>query len=158
MKIYAPLQPLPPALTPCGEACTQGLRATLAFHLWDTCTAREPYKCCSRAVQVWNKGGRTGKNQFTVPPKSSSSSSQGLIPASMPPSSFTETTHCALFPPAAAVIVAFPALTAVTTPEEETVATEASDELQLTVLSVASAGATVAVKVIVLPFSKERLV
>ena len=52
--------------------------------------------------------------------------------------------------PALALMVAEPSLMAVTTPSE-TVATEASEVLQVTVLSVASSGFTVAVRVTVSP-------
>ena len=46
-----------------------------------------------------------------------------------------------------AVIVAVPIVSAVTTPSSSTVATAVSEELQVTFLFVASAGATVAVSV-----------
>ena len=60
----------------------------------------------------------------------------------------------AVFSPALAVMVAVPTLIATTTPLV-TVATEASEVLQVTVLSVASAGLTVAVKVTVSPAFNE---
>ena len=52
------------------------------------------------------------------------------------------------------VIVADPAFTAVTFPELSTLATEASDDFQLTALFVASDGATVAVRVSELPSTR----
>ena len=55
--------------------------------------------------------------------------------------------------PALAVIVAVPTLIALTTPFS-TVATEASEVVQVTVLSVALLGLTVAVRVSLLPFSR----
>ena len=61
------------------------------------------------------------------------------------------------FSPAFAVMVAEPTSLAVTTPLL-TVATEASEELQVTVLSVALSGLTVAVKVTVSPAFNEALV
>ena len=59
---------------------------------------------------------------------------------------WTDTAHWADFSPAAAVMVTFPGLRAFTLPPV-TVATDASDVLQVTVLSVASSGLTVAVRV-----------
>ena len=59
---------------------------------------------------------------------------------------WTVTAHWADFSPAAAVMVTFPGLRAFTLPPV-TVATDASDVLQVTVLSVASSGLTVAVRV-----------
>ena len=58
----------------------------------------------------------------------------------------TVTAHAADFSPAVAVMVTFPGLRAFTLPPV-TVATAASDVLQVTVLSVASSGLTVAVRV-----------
>ena len=58
----------------------------------------------------------------------------------------TVTTHVAVLPPAFAVIVAVPSFTAVTFPLA-TVAMVASEEVHVTVLSVASSGLTVAVRV-----------
>ena len=58
----------------------------------------------------------------------------------------TVTAQVAIFSPAFAVMVAVPAVTAVTLPSF-TVATAAFEELQVTVLSVASSGFTVAVSV-----------
>ena len=55
---------------------------------------------------------------------------------------FTVTRSVADLPPAVAVIVAVPALTAVTLPEASTVATDVSDDVQLTARSVAFDGAT----------------
>ena len=62
----------------------------------------------------------------------------------------TVTAQVAALSPALAVMVAEPTFLAVTTPSL-TVATEASDVLQVTVLSVASSGLTVAVRVTVSP-------
>jgi hypothetical protein len=73
-----------------------------------------------------------------------------------PPPDVTVTAHVALFPPAAAVIVQDPAATAVTTPDEETVATAVELLDHDTVLSVASAGRTVAVNVLDWPTDKLR--
>ena len=58
---------------------------------------------------------------------------------------------------AVAVIVAVPSETAVTTPFSSTVATDVSDELQVTDLSVASLGLTVAVRVNVSPMLRDFL-
>ena len=58
----------------------------------------------------------------------------------------TVTSQAAVLSPALAVIVAVPSLTAVTTPPS-TVATSGSDEVQVTVLSVALSGFTVATRV-----------
>ena len=69
----------------------------------------------------------------------------------------TVTTQVALFSPALAVMVAVPAATAVTTPFS-TVATVASEVVQVTVLSVASAGVTVAVRVTVSPSVRAAVV
>ena len=62
----------------------------------------------------------------------------------------------AVFSPALAVIVAVPIFLAVTTPLE-TVTTVASDVVQVTVLSVASSGPTVAVRVTVSPTSSDAV-
>ena len=56
------------------------------------------------------------------------------------------------------VIVAVPSLTAVTSPSALTVATDSSDEDQLTTLSVALSGLTVAVRVVFPPSTRERVV
>ena len=58
---------------------------------------------------------------------------------------------------AVAVIVAVPSETAVTTPFSSTVATDVSDELQVTDLSVASFGLIVAVRVNVSPILRDFL-
>ena len=63
----------------------------------------------------------------------------------------------AVFSPAFAVMVAVPNFLAVTTPLE-TVATVASEVVQVTVLSVASSGPTVAVRVTVSPTFREAQV
>lgn len=52
------------------------------------------------------------------------------------------------------VMVAEPAALAVTTPEEETVATDVLLDDQVTALLVALEGETVAVRVVVLPYSR----
>ena len=72
--------------------------------------------------------------------------------------SLTVTAQVADFSPALAVIVAVPAFTAVTLPFESTVATDVFDELQLTVLSVALSGFTVAVSVVLSPSVSESSV
>ena len=69
----------------------------------------------------------------------------------------TVTSHVAVLSPALAVMVAVPTFFAVTTPFE-TVATVSSEELQVTVLSVASDGFTVAVRVTVSPALSEAVV
>ena len=73
---------------------------------------------------------------------------------------FTVTAQRAVLPPSlvVTVIVALPPPLAVTTPEEETVATEVLLEDQLTVLSVALDGVTVAVSVAVSPSVKVNCV
>ena len=58
---------------------------------------------------------------------------------------------------AVAVMVAVPSATAVTTPFSSTVATDVSDELQVTDLSVASFGLIVAVRVNVSPILRDFL-
>ena len=65
--------------------------------------------------------------------------------------------HVALWSPALAVMMAVPTLMAVTTPLF-TVTTDASEVVQVTVLSVASSGLTVAVRVTVSPAWREALV
>ena len=75
-----------------------------------------------------------------------------VIPVGSIVAALTVTEQVADFPPAAAVMVAEPAATAVTFPSL-TVATFASEVDQVTVLSVASEGATVAVNVTVPPIS-----
>ena len=65
--------------------------------------------------------------------------------------------HVAVLLPALAVMVAVPTFFAVTTPLE-TVATVWSDVVQVTVLSVASLGLTVAVRVTVSPALSDALV
>ena len=74
-----------------------------------------------------------------------------------PVGTVTVTAHSAVLPPHFAIIVAFPAFTAVTLPLT-TLATNSSDEVQLTFLSVASSGFTVAVNCAVSPTAKERVV
>ena len=69
----------------------------------------------------------------------------------------TVTVHVAFFPPQVAVIVALPAFTAVTTPFWSTVATDFFEVVQVTVLSVALSGLTVAVRVPVSPSVNVRL-
>ena len=64
---------------------------------------------------------------------------------------FTVTSHVARFSPAFAVMTAAPSLTAVTLPSLSTVATVSSELLQVTVLSVASSGLTVATSVSLSP-------
>ena len=59
---------------------------------------------------------------------------------------------------AVAVIVAAPALTAVTVPSGATVATEVSEDAQFKALLAAFPGVTVAVKVVVLPTSSDTVV
>ena len=70
---------------------------------------------------------------------------------------FTVTTHCTDIPPAVAVIVAVPTPFAVTVPLD-TVATEVLELLHVTVLSVAFVGATVAVRVSEVPFTRLKVV
>ena len=70
---------------------------------------------------------------------------------------FTVTTHCADIPPAVAAIVAVPTPFAVTVPLD-TVATEVLELLHVTVLSVAFVGATVAVRVSEVPFTRLKVV
>ena len=70
---------------------------------------------------------------------------------------FTVTLHVAVLSPAFAVMTADPAFSAVTLPFS-TVATVASDVLQVTVLSVASSGFTVAVSISLPPSVKIRSV
>ena len=65
--------------------------------------------------------------------------------------------HVAVLLPALAVMVAVPTFFAVTTPFE-TVAIVSSEELQVTVLSVASSGFTVAVRVTVSPALSDAVV
>ena len=74
-------------------------------------------------------------------------------------SSVTVTWQVAVLLPSAVVtvMVAVPAFTAVTLPLS-TVATEVSEDFHVTALLVAFAGATVAVKVVVLPSSKDTAV
>ena len=60
-------------------------------------------------------------------------------------------------PPAVAVMVTVPAFLAVTTPSLSTVATDSSLDFHVTVLSVASAGATVAVRVVEAPSTSSCL-
>ena len=69
----------------------------------------------------------------------------------------TVTEHVALFPPAKAVMVAVPAATAVIKPDVETVATPLLLLDQVTVLSVAFSGRTVAVKDWVSPTVRDML-
>ena len=52
------------------------------------------------------------------------------------------------------MIVADPSQMAITVPSDETVAIDGEDEVHLTVLSVASSGSTVAIRVVVSPSSK----
>ena len=80
-----------------------------------------------------------------------------LLRVTEPVGTVTVTAHSAVLPPHLAVIVAFPALTAVTLPLS-TLATDSSDEVQVTVLSVASSGFTVAVNCAVSPTANERTV
>ena len=70
----------------------------------------------------------------------------------------TVTSQVAVFSPALAVMVAVPTDTALTLPVASTVAMAALEELQVTVLSVASAGVTVATRVRVSPSTKAALV
>ena len=74
-----------------------------------------------------------------------------------PVGTVTVTAHSAVLPPHFAVMVALPALTAVTLPLS-TLATDASDEVQATFLSVASSGFTVAVSCAVSPTANDRVV
>lgn len=78
----------------------------------------------------------------------------------MPPVSYYFTTilHVAFFVPAFAVIVAFPAFFAVTTPFAFTVATFVFEEVNVTFLSVAFEGATVALSLTFLPLDKVTFV
>ena len=69
----------------------------------------------------------------------------------------TVTSHVAVLSPALAVMIAAPTFFAITTPFE-TVAIVSSEELQVTVLSVASSGFTVAVKVTVSPARSDAVV
>ena len=69
----------------------------------------------------------------------------------------TVTTHSAVLPPHFAVTVALPDLMAVTLPLS-TFVTDSSDDDHVTVLSVASSGLTVAIKVAVSPTAKESVV
>ena len=69
----------------------------------------------------------------------------------------TVTVHVAVFPlEEDAVMVAVPALTAVTSPYAETAATDSSDDVHVTVISVAFSGRILAVKVAVSPSIKLR--
>ena len=70
----------------------------------------------------------------------------------------TVTEQVAVLSPAFAVTVAVPAFTAVTLPPASTVATEASEVLQLTVLFVALDGLTVAVSVALSPSFRLKVV
>ena len=81
-----------------------------------------------------------------------------LTPVTDTVAAFTVTAHVAVLAPSfvLTVIVAEPAAFAVTTPEEDTVATEVLLEDQVTDLSVAFDGVTVAVKVSVSPTVMER--
>ena len=69
----------------------------------------------------------------------------------------TVTTHSAVLPPHFAVTVALPDLTAVTLPLS-TLATDSSDDDHVTVLSVASSGFTVAVRIADSPTARESVV
>jgi hypothetical protein len=70
--------------------------------------------------------------------------------------SVTVTLHVALLESAVAVMVTVPAAIAVTFPDESTVATEVSDEDQLTV-PLQPLGVTVAISVLVSPVSSDML-
>ena len=72
-------------------------------------------------------------------------------------SSSTVTSTLAFLPPAVAVIVALPAFTPVTLPVLSTVATEVSEDVHDTVLSVALPGLTVAVSWAEAPFLMDSL-
>ena len=76
-----------------------------------------------------------------------------LTPVTATVCAWTVTEHVAFFPPSfvVTVIVADPAALAVTTPEEDTVATDVLLDDQVTDLSVALEGVTVAVSVCVSP-------
>ena len=77
-----------------------------------------------------------------------------LTPVTSTTLRFTETSHLALLPPADAVIVVVPSAAAVTTPPD----TDATPEFELvhvTVLSVASEGETVAVRLTLPPTSSD---
>ena len=77
----------------------------------------------------------------------------------MPPVTVTvQVANLLLSPSAVAVIVAVPALTAVTVPSGATVATEVSEDVQVTFLFVASLGSTVAVSFSLFPTEIEVLV
>jgi len=67
----------------------------------------------------------------------------------------TVTAQVAVLSPAAAVMVAEPSATAVTIPEDDTVATEGFELLHVTVLSVALSGLTVATSVSLSPSVKD---
>ena len=71
---------------------------------------------------------------------------------------FTVTVHVALWLPAVALTVVVPSLIAVTSPVFETVATAALELVQVTVLSVALVGTTVATRVAVCPSSSVSVV
>ena len=72
-----------------------------------------------------------------------------------PVGTVTVTAHSAVLPQQSAVTVALPAFTAVTLPLS-TFATDSSEEVQVTFLSVASSGLTEAIKVAVSPTANER--
>ena len=76
-----------------------------------------------------------------------------LTPVTLTPASVTFTEHVALKPPSlvVAMMVALPAALPVTLPVSSTAATEASLDCQVTVLSVASSGSMVGVRVISSP-------
>ena len=88
-------------------------------------------------------------------PVSSSSAGSSGVPAVV-----TVTVQAAFIPEpsfAAAVMMASPAATAVTSPELLTAATASLPENQVSEGSVAFSGRTVAVRVLLLPFSRERM-
>ena len=64
---------------------------------------------------------------------------------------FTVTVHCALAPPALAVMTAWPSFTAVMVPFSSTDATAGSEDSHATVFSVASSGSTPAFSMPVSP-------
>ena len=105
--------------------------------------------------------GKTVAVSFSVPPMSKVSEVLfNDIPVTATVFAWTVTEHVAFFPPSVVVtvIVAEPAVFAVTTPDVETVATEVLLEDQVTVLSVAFDGVTVAIRVWKLPSTNVKLV
>ena len=111
---------------------------SLPFFAFLGVTLKEPFSVLSGTVTAY-------LGVLLPPPPEEEPELEGLV---------TVTAQVAVFSPAFAVIVALPAATAVTTPFS-TVATAVSLLSQITVLSVAVVGNTVAVSVSVAPFTRE---